>query len=378
MRVLMVSPGVWPLPSPKGGVEKTIYHVVNELAKLGCQVDLVSDVADGAEFHHGVTIHRLAHHSIPLLYQLGFVGYALRYAVGQTLAFVKTLMLKSDYDVLHAEGRLIAPLAIFHCKKRVPSVYRVNDEPPAKGEPHHMLYRISYRMVEGAARKADRVIIIDHKQKDYFIQQGIAPEKIRFIPDGIDTNTFKPQPDGQRDYGLFVGFLNHRKGVEYLIRGMAELKGPDCVIVGHGPERSRLTELAQSLGVGDRVHFTGVVSDPQKLAEIYNSSAFLVIPSTSECGIPLAVLEAMACGLPIIASPIAAIPSVVQDGYNGFLVEPHDIKTLAQRMNTLFNSPDLREQMGQRSLAMFAQERSFQAQAKSFLNLYQEMVSKRR
>ena len=139
MRVLMVSPGVWPLPSPKGGVEKTIYHVANELAKLGCQVDLVSDVAEGAEFHRGITIHKLWSPSIPLVYDLGFWGYALKYAVGQALAFIKTLMLKNDYDVVHAEGRLMAPLAIFRCKKAIPSVYRVNDEPPAKGEPHYML-----------------------------------------------------------------------------------------------------------------------------------------------------------------------------------------------------------------------------------------------
>jgi glycosyltransferase involved in cell wall biosynthesis len=378
MRVLLVSPGVWTLPAT-AGVENTIYHLSSELAKLGCEIDLVSDVTKNATFAKGVTIRKL-HLPSALFHNLGFYGYALRYTIGQALIFLRTLglLIKNKYDVIHIEGRLAAPFLLSLFKGGTPLVYRINDDPPVKGGPHYQLFRISYWLVTATARRAERTIIIYPEIKDYLVQRGVTAKKLSLIPDGIDTDVFKPQPQGKKDFGLFVGFLAQRKNVDNLLRAVARLNSPvHFVVVGDGPERNHLLALAQSLGIADKVNFTGAIVDPDKLSELYGTARFFCLPALSECGIPLVILEAMACGAPIIASKISAVPSVVQDGYNGFLVEPGDIDGLAQRMQVLFDSPELSKEMGESSAVMLKEERSFTAMAKSIFQLYEEMAEER-
>ncbi|MBA7700142.1 D-inositol-3-phosphate glycosyltransferase [subsurface metagenome] len=264
-------------------------------------------------------------------------------------------------------------------KGKTPLVYRVNDDPPLKGDPHYLLFRTSYGLVTATARRAENTIIIYPEIKDYLVQRKVAAQKLRLIPDGIDTNVFKPQPQDKGDYGLFVGFLARRKGVDNLLQAAAQLNDSvHLMIVGDGPDRSRLWALTQSLGIADRVKFTGAITNPNHLAELYGTARFFCLPALSECGIPLVILEAMACGAPIIASKLSAIPSVVQDGYNGFLVEPSDIDRLAQKMQILASSPELSKEMGERSVAMLKEERSFTAMAKSIYQLYEEIVGDKR
>jgi glycosyltransferase involved in cell wall biosynthesis len=131
------------------------------------------------------------------------------------------------------------------------------------------------------------------------------------------------------------------KGMSYLIRAMTHLKEGSLVIIGDGPERKKLELLSRRLGLRDRVFFSGWVSDRSKISTYLSQATVFVLPSLSE-GLPRVLVEAMACGLPVIATDVGGVPEVVVDGINGLLVPPRDEKALAKAIEYVFNEVDFR------------------------------------
>jgi len=375
MKILMVSPGVWPIPSA-GGAENVVYQLTNNLARLGCEVDLVSDVDETAHFHPKISIHpvRLPHLSF---YNSCFLGYAFRHAIGGWYAF-KTArrLLKNRYNAVHVHGRLAPFLISFFVKENL--VYTVHDDPPQKGASHYLIYRISYKLLtEGTAKRASRVITLHPRMKDYLVEIGVSPEKIVSIPNGVDTEIFKPYLGRKGEYCLYVGSLIPRKGVNYLLHALAKLDDLSCLIVGDGTERRSLVSLTQKLGIENRIRFLGTITDPEKLARLYSAASFFLLPSLSE-SFPLVIPEAMSCATPVIASRLPGPAAIIRDGNNGFLVEPGDVEDLAQKMRILKDSPKLREQMGKEGLAPIRSEYCWESIAKKTLKLYEKIVSEKR
>jgi glycosyltransferase involved in cell wall biosynthesis len=127
--------------------------------------------------------------------------------------------------------------------------------------------------------------------------------------------------------------------MSYLIRAMAHLKDGSLVIIGDGPQRRKLESLSKRLELNDRVFFTGWISDRSKIFDYLKQSTVFVLPSLSE-GRPRVLVEAMACGLPVVATDVGGVPEVVADGVNGLLVPPRDEKALAEAIEHVFNNVD--------------------------------------
>jgi glycosyltransferase involved in cell wall biosynthesis len=151
-------------------------------------------------------------------------------------------------------------------------------------------------------------------------------------------------PDGIADGSgvLYVGRLAPKKGLEYLIEAMAEVDA-QLTIVGDGPQRSRLERLAAETDA--EVIFEGEV-DHDEVDDYYQTAAVFVLPSIEGEGMPNVILEAMAWGLPVVATDSGGVPTLIDDGSNGFLVSMRDPGTLADRINTLLADPQLRDKMG--------------------------------
>jgi glycosyltransferase involved in cell wall biosynthesis len=178
--------------------------------------------------------------------------------------------------------------------------------------------------------------------------QRIYKRDIRVVPNGVDLQGFGAGRNKKRLENfrlLFVGRLNPVKGVEYLIDAMAGIKkkGTDVelTIAGDGPERKRLENLSKRLNVYNHVRFLGMV-DRLKIASLMSESDIFVLPSISE-GFPLVVLEAMACGLPIIATKVGGLPEVIEEGRNGLLVNPRDSVALASSILLLLQNEAQRD-----------------------------------
>jgi glycosyltransferase involved in cell wall biosynthesis len=198
--------------------------------------------------------------------------------------------------------------------------------------------------------------------------QGLrAPAQV--ISNGIDLQTYCPGPPDSvvRDrYGLradrpvilYVGRLSQEKGVDVLLAAMARLNADAQVaIAGRGPESGRLAATADRLGLSDRVRFLGFVPDAD-LPAIYRLADVFAIPSRAELQ-SLATMEAMATGLPVIASDAYSLRELVSHGKTGLLITPGRADELAAGLDTLLRAPGVRARMAEESLrAVRAHEQS--------------------
>jgi len=186
---------------------------------------------------------------------------------------------------------------------------------------------------------------------------GCEEHRICVITNWLDADRYAPtQPQlAAREQRaaepaiLFLGLLEQRKGCHLLLEAAGRLaqRGRTfrLVIGGSGPEDQPLRQQAHHLGLDDRVEFLGWVSR-QDAAEVFQSGDIFVLATYSE-GLPNALLEAMACGLPVVTTPVDGIPSVVDDGENGFLIPPGDVDALTEALDKLLADPELARQMGQ-------------------------------
>jgi glycosyltransferase involved in cell wall biosynthesis len=174
--------------------------------------------------------------------------------------------------------------------------------------------------------------------------------KLHIVHCGVDPARYDRGPrerPGKRL--LFVGRLAAVKGVPVLLRAFAETleAHPEAhlTLIGDGPERARIEALARELGLGGAVRFPGYLSQDEVADELARADLF-VLPSFAE-GVPVVLMEAMAARLPVVATRIAGIPELVDEGVAGRLVPPGDAASLARALSDLLAEPDLRRRMGE-------------------------------
>jgi glycosyltransferase involved in cell wall biosynthesis len=171
-----------------------------------------------------------------------------------------------------------------------------------------------------------------------------------------------------------VGRLIFNKGPQYLVEAAPEVlrarPEAEFVFVGDGPLRASLEERARQLGVSQRLTFLGTRPD---VAAILQTCHVLARPSLLE-GMPLTVLEAMACGLPVVATPVSGTAELVRDGENGLLVQPADPASLARAILRLIEDKPLREAQGRRGRHLAESGFSWDAVAARTLAVYRELA----
>lgn len=230
------------------------------------------------------------------------------------------------------------------------------------------LPRLTFRLLaalEGRnARRASRVLVdSEHCRRVAVRAYRLDPARVAVVPEGIDLGAWQrtgerageegaePVRDGRRPpVVLSVARQYRRKDTRTLLDAFARLQAshPEARlrIVGGGPELPRLRARARELGLGDRVTFLGEVPDDGAVRREYLAADLFCLPSLQE-GFGIAYLEAMAAGLPVVATRAAAVPEVVPDGEVGLLVPPRDPEALAAALARLLDDTDLRRRLGQ-------------------------------
>ena len=180
---------------------------------------------------------------------------------------------------------------------------------------------------------------------DSFVAEGIPRSRMKVVPYGVDLRTFSPpaervRRDGPRFEAIFTGQMTQRKGLSYLLEGWRRFARANA----------RLTIVGQAVGdpralapYADLFRHVPHQSRPE-LARHYRSADVFVFPTLVE-GMPLVVLEAMACGLPVIVTANGP-GDIVRDGVDGFIIPARDPDAIAERLERLYRDPALREQMG--------------------------------
>jgi glycosyltransferase involved in cell wall biosynthesis len=211
-----------------------------------------------------------------------------------------------------------------------------------------------HRLVE-KVRRARFAICTSHymrSQLQGFVDRRDWP-KLHVLRCGIDVSRFSPSPNGARPSDrttrvLAVGRLDVRKGHIFLVEALGRLvrEGLDVrlTIVGEGPERGSLEQLARDLGVADRLELPGAVGQDDIPAYFRDADIFSML-SFAE-GVPTVLMEAMASGLPVVAPRIMGIPELVEDGVSGTLVTPAHVEELTSALRRQIEGPEERRRMG--------------------------------
>ncbi len=230
-----------------------------------------------------------------------------------------------------------------------------------------------------------KVIAVSPAVREHLIGvHGVPKQRIVCIPNGIDKARFVlsdgPTQDALREkLGIppnarvvgTVARLSPVKGLEYLIEAMelsiAQHPSLHCLIVGDGPDKEKLRELAACLGLERRVFFAGAVLD---VAPYLGLMDIFVLPSVME-GLGLSILEAFAAGKPVVASRVGGIPDVVQDGHNGLLVPPENARDLATAVERLLDDRPLAKELAQAGQRTLEQSFSLAGMAEEIQRVYQ-------
>ena len=242
-------------------------------------------------------------------------------------------------------------------------------------------FRLISPKVEGQIRyalgRADAVLAYTPSLRAAAIEAGASPERTEVMPNGVDTTAYREAPTNKSasPYILSIGRFVSVKGHNVLLwafRAVAD-KFPDIqlVLVGGGPIPQEYLSLVQELGLGERVKFIEFVAGKEKVALLKGCTVFAQ-PSRSEA-VPLAVLEAMAAGRPIVASKVGGIPEILEEGGNGLLVEPGDVDSLATALESVLHNSVLREQMGRRSVEL-ALPYDWSRIAGQYVHLFERLV----
>jgi len=206
------------------------------------------------------------------------------------------------------------------------------------------------------------------------------------ISNGIDLSRFRPgdAPEGFRErFGipalvpvvLYVGRLDVEKHLHVLVRAASLLQEGHAfhvVMVGYGVDRARLEHLADTLGVRDRITFTGRIEEDDK-PNVFRMATVFAIPSPAELQ-SISTLEAMASGLPVVAVNAGALGELCEDGHNGLLFDLDDADGLARGLARLLGDPELAEQMGAASLEI-ASRHDLKETIRQYSGLYERTVS---
>ena len=232
-----------------------------------------------------------------------------------------------------------------------------------------------------AKRKYKKIIAVSEGVKNELIRYYRLPnEDIVVIPNGVDLEEFKPDLEKRRKirekHGIeeneivlmFSGHEFKRKGLEYIIRALPDVKEYVKLLVVGKDNQNPYKELASKLGVLDKIIFAGFVPD---ISEYYAASDIFVFPTAYEA-FSLATLEAVASGLPILATKVNGTEELIKEGYNGFFIkrEPKDI---AEKINISVEDENLRKQMS-RNARKTAEKYSWDEVAKRTLKVYEEVV----
>ncbi|MGI9491693.1 MAG: glycosyltransferase, partial [Geminicoccaceae bacterium] len=208
-------------------------------------------------------------------------------------------------------------------------------------------YPLVARMIKSTARKVDASITVCTALKEALVDLGADPKRVHVLRNGVDLSIFLPKDKtdpattGRRLRAtlLSVGHLIERKGHDLVIKALSLLPDTELLIAGDGPERHHLERLAVSLGLDDRVRFLGVVRH-QALADLYCSADLLVLASSRE-GWPNVLLEALACGTPVVATRNWGTPEIVSAPEAGCLVDQRTPEAIADAIKkTLAAMPD--------------------------------------
>ena len=379
MRILLLN---YEYPPLGGGAGLATAALAEGLAEQGVAVDVVTAGLDSVIGSEEACAGRLRVHRVRSrrtgIHEAGMLDAAsyLRAA----LPLVRRLLRTHRYDAAHFFFSLpTGALLPFLDLRGTPVVVSLRGSDVPGYDPHNRGMQLAHRLLKPFTRwiwrRADRVVAVCESLGGLTLQTSPGL-RYTVVPNGVDLARFCP-PGTERSNGrrtircLAVARLIERKGLGDLIRAFARLERGrfQLEIVGGGPDEAVLRGLVSSYGLDQEVRFRGVL-DRTAVAQRYREADLFTLPSSAEA-FGNVFAEALASGLPIVASNVGGIPELVEHGSNGLLVTPGDVEGLAGAIRYLAEDPKLRHEIADRNRAKAEATLEWAHVTKRYLSIYQ-------
>jgi len=381
INVLMVN---YEFPPIGGGGGTTTRFLAKYLSKAGVNVSvLTSKSTDENSYNHpdGFKVYQVG----PLKNKLSGTHLPeLARFVFTSIYYSRNIKKVIHPDIIHCFFTLPSGCFGLYCKKVFDIPYVTSalgaDVPGFNiGDKRLDVYHTLTKPVSRSIWDNSSYIVANSESLKDQCKQFTPYHDIQIITNGVDTDIFFPLKDKSNNSKvklLFVSRLMPQKGIDTLINACGilkekEIKDFSLTVVGDGHQRTLMEELINKNGLKDFVNHLGWIN-LENLPDIYRSADIFILPSSME-GMPSVVLQAMASGLPIIATRVDGFKEILEENVNGFFAEYNNPKDLADQIEKLIKSKELRDKMSKKSLEK-AKNFSWDYIADQYLKLYKSML----
>ena len=369
-------------PHLGGGVEKVVYEISRRLIKLGCDVTVLSfntDKSKSFENVEGVKVYRV--NPVNLTESMG-----IQFAFSPEFPFYLMKTLKNEKpEIINANNRFFstticaAALKNF-LRRQLVTTMHLGSMRFERGLLSLGLNTYEKTISRWIVGKSDRIIAVGNAVREQAIVLGASPDKVRIVFNGVDLDEFQPRRrsivDEVPKKVIYVGRLIFNKGIMNLIEAarivLKEHPRVEFIIVGTGPLQREAETRVRQLDMAHAFKFLGKV---RSVSEILSGCDIFVRPSLTEATPGgLAAIEAMSCGLPVIASRLSGTDEVIFNGETGLLIEPGNNRQLADSLMFLLRDKQLASRLGENASSYIRNNFSWDKTAKLTLQIYEECL----
>jgi teichuronic acid biosynthesis glycosyltransferase TuaC len=368
-----------------GGIEKVVYEQSKRLMQRNFEPFVVTNRIETDKKYVVDGINVECYESLNTGFRLG-----IPYVIPTVTSLDVFLKAAKSSKIIHAHGHpyltslLAAKLAKIYDKPFVLTQHNTFIEYDNVFEKVERLNDLS--VGKETLRQADRIIAVSNATKDYVLSLGAKPSKIKVLHNGVDINRFKPMPKAKEQMrkklaipkdaivAVTVRRLVYKNGIDTLIEcaNIAIKKNLKIVFlaVGKGPDMNSVQARIRQLGIEQNFKLAGFVSD-EDLPLYYNAADLFVLPSKSGEGLPLVALEAMACGLPVVATDVGGISEILKSDY-GKLVPANNPESLAKAILEFAEIDFSSRKLELR--ALIEQKYSWESNVERLIEIYEELI----
>ena len=377
-------------PPLGGGAGNATYYLLKEYAKIpDLEVDLITSSID-AQYHlekmgDNISIHRLPigknSNNLHFQTQKELIFYAWKAYI-----FACKLIKKNQYNFSHSFFSVPCGFVSLIIKWQYDIPYLVSlrgADVPGYSNRFGFIYLVTTPVIRLIWKKSLAVISNSRGLKDLALKTN-PKQKIGVICNGIDTDQFNggsstpimgvELPPDKFIITTGASRITARKGIKYLLEAMAKLlpeySNVHLKLMGEGDEKENLEKMSKELGIEKNVEFVGRVPR-EDTAPFYREANIFVLPSFNE-GMSNAMLEALASGLPLIATDTGGTKELLEDGKNGFIIQMKNSEDIAEKIKRLIDNPELRQKMAEESRKK-ALEMSWEKVAENYLDIYRKI-----
>ena len=373
-------------PPHMGGIEKVSYEQSKRLTESGYEIDVLTSKIKGQNEHPAKGIRVFAYPSLKLAERFG-----VPYPILTVKAYKKFAKVIKKCDLVHAHGHvymssyLAGKIAKKYKKPFI--VTQHNTFIDYKSWLNTLEHLNDLTIGKSILKHADRILTVSKETMKYVLRLGADKAKTSVMYNGVDTNCFHTVKKGvsrkkldlpkKRKIIFSVRRLVYKNGIDTLIESahLVARNNPDIlfVVAGKGPSRKLIEDRIKELRIEDNIKLTGFVPD-ELLPLYYNAADYFVLPSASGEGLPLVLFEAMACGLPVIATTVGGTPEIINHMKNGVLVPPRNPEAMAEALSKLLAEKKLGPTIGEEAKKNVENRFTWEENLRQLKEVYNEFV----